>query len=216
MGKFFIFLALFIFLIFLATAIPETNEPAQTVAAAQSQQGDQPQAQGVAGPCGTSFTVRAGDTMSEIAQLCGVSLASLIAANPGIPNPALIHPGQVVQIPSAPGIPVTGPGQYVVRSGDRLFRIALRFGTTVDAILAVPENDFITDPDRIFPGQVITLPPGIPVTGPGTNYTVRSGDTLFRISRAFGTTVNAILAANPWIANPNLIYPGWVIVVPAG
>lgn len=52
---------------------------------------------------------------------------------------------------------------------------------------------------------------------PGTwvNYTVRPGDTLWAISRRFGTTVSAIVSEND-IPNPSLIYPGQVFRIPAG
>lgn len=46
------------------------------------------------------------------------------------------------------------------------------------------------------------------------NYTIQPGDTLFLIAQRFNTTVNAILAANPQITNPNLIFPGQVIFIP--
>ena len=39
-------------------------------------------------------------------------------------------------------------------------------------------------------------------------YTVKSGDTLSKIAREYGTTVNNIVSLNPSITNPNLIYPG--------
>lgn len=45
-------------------------------------------------------------------------------------------------------------------------------------------------------------------------YTVRPGDTLFQIARRFGVTVDAILAANPQITDPNRIMPGQVITIP--
>ena len=46
-----------------------------------------------------------------------------------------------------------------------------------------------------------------------TTYTVRSGDTLFSIARAHGTTVQAIATANN-IINPNLIYAGQQLIIP--
>lgn len=46
------------------------------------------------GGCGDSYTVRSGDTMSTIAKGCGVALEDLLAANPSISNPNMIHPGQ--------------------------------------------------------------------------------------------------------------------------
>jgi len=43
-----------------------------------------------------------------------------------------------------------------------------------------------------------------------------SGDTLFFIAQRFGVTLNALIAANPQIPNPNLIFPGQRICVPTG
>lgn len=167
--------------------------------------------------CGETFIVRTGDTLTRIALICGVAYTDLLAANPGIANPNLIFPGQVINIPGGgPGIPPTGGTTYTVVSGDRLFRIALRFNTTIEAIVAA--NPFITNPNLIYPGQVLTIPapedgPGIPPTG-GTTYIVVSGDTLGSIAARFGVTLQQILSANAWITNPDLIYPGWVIAIP--
>jgi len=49
-----------------------------------------------------------------------------------------------------------GAQRYTVQPGDTLFFIAQRFGTTVDAILAI--NPQITNPSAIFPGTVICIP----------------------------------------------------------
>ena len=47
---------------------------------------------------GGVYTVKKGDTLWGIAQRWGVSLQDLIAANPGIKNPNLIYPGQVLRL----------------------------------------------------------------------------------------------------------------------
>ena len=39
-------------------------------------------------------------------------------------------------------------------------------------------------------------------------YTVQSGDTLWGISQRYGISLNQIIALNPQIQNPDLIYPG--------
>lgn len=56
-------------------------------------------------PCGSTYTVRAGDTLTRIAQQCGVSVQALLDANPNIVNRNLIRTGQVIQIPGAPAPP---------------------------------------------------------------------------------------------------------------
>lgn len=48
----------------------------------------------------------------------------------------------------------------------------------------------------------------------GVQHTVRRGEYLAVIARQYGTTVQAILSANPSITNPNLIYSGTVLVIP--
>jgi LysM repeat protein len=118
-----------------------------------------------------------------------------------------------------PGTSVT----YVVRSGDNLFRIALRFCVSVADLMAA---NGISNPNYIQIGQVLTIPnpcttPGTPTPTPPTppptptHYVVQPGDTLYSIARRFGTTYWAIAQANH-IVNPNRIYVGQRLVIPGG
>ena len=45
-------------------------------------------------------------------------------------------------------------------------------------------------------------------SGESAYYTVKKGDTLWGIAGRYGVTLTALIAANPQIKNPNLIYPG--------
>ena len=47
-------------------------------------------------------------------------------------------------------------------------------------------------------------------------YRVTPGDTLAKIAARFGTSIGAILQANPSIRNPNVIYSGQTLAIPAG
>jgi len=203
------------------------------------------------GTCGDTVTVIAGDTLTRIAARCGTTIQAILAANPQITNPNLIYVGQVIEMPGGQAAtptqttptptPTSTPSgtttTYVVQPGDTLTRIAQRFGTTVQALLAA--NPQITNPNLIYVGQVIEIPGGQEATptqtlvptptatpatptptptpsGTTTTYVVQPGDTLTRIAQRFGTTVQALLAANPQITNPNLIYVGQVIEIPGG
>src|SRR5215831_2479284 len=127
----------------------------------------------------TTYTVQPGDNLFRISLRFGVTIAAIAQAN-NIPNPNLIFVGQVLTIPApgtAPqptptaiviGAPTataapppsggTGGGEisYTVQAGDTLFRIATRFGTTVQAI---SQLNGITNPNLIFPGQVLRIVP---------------------------------------------------------
>ncbi len=178
------------------------------------------------GPCPTGtfqYTVQRGDTLFFIAQRYGTNVSAILAFNPQITNPNLIIEGQVICVPSTPPAPPVCPADafsYPIAQGDTLFLIAQRFGTTVSAILSL--NPQITNPNVVFPGQVIcvparvTAPPAPPECGPNAfAYLVQRGDTLFTIAITYGTTVPQILNINPQITNPDLIFPGQIICVPA-
>ena len=45
-------------------------------------------------------------------------------------------------------------------------------------------------------------------------YTVVKGDSMWAIAKKHGITLNALIAANPAVKNPSLIYPGQKIIIP--
>ena len=103
-----------------------------------------------------------------------------------------------------------------VQWGDTLSSIAVQCGTTVSAIQAANPG---VGP-WIYAGQVLYIPSGdtghYPPPATGNTYVVQPGDTLAKIAQRTGTTVRAILAVNPQITNPNVIYVGQVINLPTG
>lgn len=105
-----------------------------------------------------------------------------------------------------------------VQWGDTLSGLAAYCGTTVSAIRAA-------NPGLgwwVYAGQVLYIPSGYsyysdyPAVYPTTGgyYTVRRGDTLGNIAKAYGISLGSVIAANPQIWNPGLIYPGQVITIP--
>ncbi|MCM1027749.1 MAG: LysM peptidoglycan-binding domain-containing protein [Roseburia sp.] len=86
----------------------------------------------------------------------------------------------------------TGSIEYVVRSGDTLWLLAQRYHTTVDAIKSL--NGLTSNVLNI--GQILRIPSSGTASSPYFEYTVRSGDTLWLLSRRYGTTVSAIKSLN--------------------
>ncbi len=79
---------------------------------------------------------------------------------------------------------------YTVRSGDTLWLLANRYGTTVDAIKRL--NGLSSD--NLSIGQVLRIP--VSQEQQYVTYTVRSGDTLWLLANRYGTTVDAIKRLN--------------------
>ncbi|MBZ0277262.1 MAG: LysM peptidoglycan-binding domain-containing protein, partial [Anaerolineae bacterium] len=154
--------------------------------------------------------------------LIGVGAANAQDAS-ATPNVA----GSPTPVPTFTLPPTNTPSplvQHVVRPGENLYRIALRYGTTVAAIA---QENGITNPALIRVGATLRIPGVAPVPTPvpatsaptpvppqTTTYTVRPGDTLFRIALNNRTTVAEIVALNN-IPNRNVIYVGQVLRIVA-
>ena len=96
-----------------------------------------------------AYTVRPGDTLWAIARRFGTTVQELVSLN-GIADPGLIYPGQVLRLPDSSSVLV-----YRVVQGDTLSGIALRFGTTVQALVRA---NHIADPNLIDVGQTLVIP----------------------------------------------------------
>lgn len=143
---------------------------------------------------------------------------------PATPTPSPIAP------PESTAVPPTNPGNpsqtfvYVVQPGDTLLRIAVRFSTNV---VTLSQLNGIANPNLIRVGQRLLIPTGSTgndVSGTGSTsqpipptetktYTVRPGDTLFRIALRNQRTVAQMMQANN-LNNPNFIFVGQVLVIP--
>jgi len=87
--------------------------------------------------------------------------------------------------------------QYTIRPGDNLSTIAAQYHTTVEALVAVTENN-IANPNEIEKGKTLY----IPTNSTGT-HTVKSGETATAIARRYGTTVPVLESLNPTIVARN-------------
>ena len=127
-------------------------------------------------------------------------------------------------VPSASAAPSSYSQTHVVQWGENLFRIALRYGTTVQALA---NANGIANPHCIYAGQRLVIPGcgsgcctgcctgccGTGCSGGGFWYTVKCGDTLSGLAWRFGRNMWTIANANG-ITNPNLIYAGRKLYIP--
>lgn len=100
---------------------------------------------------GGEHVVERGETLSGIARRYGTSTATLVRLN-GIRDPDLILPGRRLTLPEG------AAGRYTVERGDTLGAIAARQGVSLRSLLS--DNPQIADPDRIRPGDRLSIPVG--------------------------------------------------------
>jgi LysM repeat protein len=145
------------------------------------------------------------------------------------PMPAAAAP--LNREPLAPVAPIAvgEPTIHVLLPGDNLTRLSERYGTTVEAILT---TNGIANANRILIGQSLVIPSGgaeprveaptepAPVAETPADtaeeaitYTVKPGDSAFKIAARFGVDQAALLEANG-ITNANRVYIGQTLSIP--
>lgn len=130
--------------------------------------------------------------------------------------PTPVPTAEPTAAPTAPE--TTGATTYVVKPGDNLFRISLRFNTTVQAIA---QANNITNPSMVYVGQTLTIPAGGggATTPPPSSqqcsviYTVKPGDNLFRIALRYNYSQYYLAQVNG-ISNPSLVQVGQELCIP--
>ena len=206
---------------------------------------------------GDGYTVVSGDSLYAIARKTGTSIQDLLSLN-GLNLNSIIHPGQVLalssksvstetkQEESAPKEETkstestessttdttTSTGSYTVVSGDGLYAIARKTGTSIQDLLSL---NGLSLNSTIYPGQVlklsstseassseetatsteetsseVTSTSSEQVTSSSGSYTVVSGDGLYAIARKTGTNIQDLLSLNG-LTLTSTIYPGQVL-----
>lgn len=123
---------------------------------------------------GNTYTVKSGDTLSEIAQDVGMSTKKLQKIN-NINDPNKIKVGQKLKLKAAPK-KKNNTKTYIVKSGDTLSEIAQKHGTTTKKLQNLNN---IKNANQIQVGQKIKI------SGKKKSkkyHTVKSGDTVSQLA----------------------------------
>ena len=218
---------------------------------------------------GNSYTVVSGDSLYAIARKTGTPIQELLSLN-GLNLNSIIHPGQILALSSKAASAETKQeestpkeekesaettneetssstnqsstgGTYTVVSGDGLYAIARKTGTSIDDLLSL---NGLSLNSTIYPGQVLSLSANSETSAQeettlteesssstqettseesaasseqpstGGTYTVVSGDGLYAIARKTGTSIEDLLSLNGLSLN-STIYPGQVLKLSA-
>lgn len=203
-----------------------------------------------------SYTVVSGDGLYAIARKTGTSIQDLLNLN-GLSLNSTIYPGQVLKLSlnseassseetatsteetsseaistSSDQATTTSTGSYTVVSGDGLYAIARKTGTSIQDLLSL---NGLTLTSTIYPGQVLKLSSTsevssseettasteetnseetasneVQTSSSAGSYTVVSGDSLYAIARKTGTSIQDLLSLNGLNLN-SVIHPGQVL-----
>jgi LysM repeat protein len=127
--------------------------------------------------------------------------------------------------PTAPPEQTAAAGTYEVVAGDTLGKIAKAHGVSLKALEGANPG---VDPKKLHAKQKLNIPAATQSTeataapqagtagpGSGTEYVVKSGDTLTKIAKKNGVKVKDLRAANPKIASTDHIHVGDKLTIPA-
>jgi len=102
---------------------------------------------------------------------------------------------------------------HIVKQGDSLYSIAQKYGVSLEDVLKA--NPDISNPDAIDVGMKVKIPTRPKSTfGVIHQHIVQQGDTLWKLSKAWGIQLTDLIKANPQLKNPNALLTGEVVNIP--
>ena len=146
------------------------------------------------------YIVKAGDNLYQIANKFNTTVLKIKELN-NLGNNALTI-GQELIIPKEETTELPSSNEnfiiYTVKSGDSLYSIARNYGTTINVLKDV--NNLTSD--TLSNGQVLKIPGKSDENIKNyINYTVKPGDSLYKIANLYNVTVNEIKNLNNLTSN---------------
>ena len=160
-----------------------------------------------------TYRVQRGDSFYLIARKFGVSVRTLMNANPTIAAGRLLV-GDILCVPTGEGrsCPI-GSSAYTVQQGQSVVDVMVASNVSLRALREYNEDIRLT---ALRPGDVLCVPPsgdrGLCDNG-GPVYRLQEGDTLEEIAEINGTNVEQLLRLNPNLL-PSDFTAGQVICLP--
>ncbi|WP_028595265.1 LysM peptidoglycan-binding domain-containing protein [Paenibacillus assamensis] len=104
---------------------------------------------------------------------------------------------------------------HIIKKGETLYALSKKYGVSLDQLIAL--NPQLTDPNQVQVGMKIRVP-STPVSTGGYEivhkHVVKEADTLWKLAKAWGVPLQALIAANPQLKNPNVLLIGQVVNIP--
>ncbi|AVF27489.1 peptidoglycan-binding LysM [Paenibacillus larvae subsp. larvae] len=107
---------------------------------------------------------------------------------------------------------------HMVKKGESLYSIAQKYNVNLDTLIEA--NPQIADPNKIDVGMKVKIPsaPAPAELSEPSHYAhkhiVKQGDTLWKLSKAWGIPLKALIDANPQLKNPNILLTGQTVYIP--
>ncbi|MGV2886533.1 LysM peptidoglycan-binding domain-containing protein [Paenibacillus taichungensis] len=105
---------------------------------------------------------------------------------------------------------------HMVKKGDTLYLLSQKYNVALDKIIAA--NPQISNPDKLEIGMKVKIP-AEPVTpkpeGVLHSHKVQQGDSLWKLSQAWGVPLKDMINANPQLKNPNALLVGETVYIPS-
>lgn len=102
---------------------------------------------------------------------------------------------------------------HMVKQGDTLYLIAKKYNVPLEEI--IKGNPEISNPDEIAVGMKVKIP-SQPKSAVEVmhQHIVQQGDSLWKLSKAWGIQLADMIKANPQLKNPNALLTGEVVNIP--